>query len=376
MKKRYIILIIVILLVGLRIWLPTLIKNEVVSAINAEENYECTLADIDLALYRGAVCADSLRIYKTDNEVKEPFVSFNILEASIDWEAIWDGKIVAKIDLHEPSMYFKDSDSESGMQTGGTSWTEPILDLIPFKINEFLIHDGKVHFEKPDASPPVDLALTDVQASITNITNSQKLEKTLPSDVDISATVFESGSLSIDGQMNLIQEIPDADLALRIDQVQLPELRDFTIEYGKFDFERGIFTMTGEAAIKDSKLAGYIKPFFNNVKVLAVDEKEDGFFSKVWEAVVGGVFELTENQSKDETATKVEIEGNLDNPEVHPLDIILNTFQNAFIDAFQKEVDNTIDLSDVNGSDKDKDEDQNFIQELFDGDGKLIENDK
>ena len=377
MKKKYkILIIILVILVGARIWLPSFLKNKIVAAVNATPGYECTIADVDLALYRGAVCIDSFSIFITENNVRQPFVSLPVAEGSIDWQAILNGRVVAKMYLEDATLNFADGESESEKQSGGTDWTEPLMDIVPLELNTFELVNGIVNFKNSGSEPPVDLSVTDIDMIVTNITNAKNNEGRLPSDITMSALVFETGKLSLSGKMNAVKEVPDADISLNLEGVQLTQLKSFTKAYGKFDFEKGTFTAASEIAVKDGQIKGYLKPFFDDVKVLKWKDEEGGFLSKIWNGVVGGVFELTENQKRDQTATRISIDGDMNSPDVHPLKIVLNVFQNAFIEAFEKSVDNSIDYSDVGSTTNAEDEGQTVIQELFDRDGKLFNTNK
>jgi hypothetical protein len=60
--------------------------------------------------------------------------------------------------------------------------------------------------------------------------------------------------------------------------------------------------------------------------------------------MVGGVLELFENQSKDQVATRVPHTGDLSNPETPVFTTVWNVFRNAFISAFSKNTEGTINF--------------------------------
>ena len=57
--------------------------------------------------------------------------------------------------------------------------------------------------------------------------------------------------------------------------------------------------------------------------------------------------EIFENQPKDQFATKVPMEGDLSNPDTAILPAIWTIFRNAFINALNKSVDDTIEFGDT-----------------------------
>jgi hypothetical protein len=62
--------------------------------------------------------------------------------------------------------------------------------------------------------------------------------------------------------------------------------------------------------------------------------KEDDVFRVFWEAVVGGVGEMLENQPRDQVATFIPLRGDLTGPETDVLTVLGNVLRNAFIRAY------------------------------------------
>lgn len=349
-KKNWIkkgIIVFVVLLVIVRMYLPTYLKGVFEDAVNEVEGYECTIKDLDLALYRGAVTMDSFAIHVTDNNVTTPFLTISSTDGSIQWSELFKGRIVSELYLDGFFIHLADDKEDSKKQMGGTDWTEPIRDLINIDINKFEISNGHINFVNKSSKPEINLNIKELNLSATNLSNTDGLDGKLPSDFKMDAFLFESGNLNIEGKINVLQEIPDGDLDLKIEDVNLTELNEVAKEYGNFDFEKGAFASSGEMVLYEGKISGYIKPFFTDVKVLDLQENSTGVLNKVWEGIVGLVLEVTENQKKDQTATKIPLSGSVDNVEVNTLETILNVFKNAFIESFKLEVDDSVGFSDL-----------------------------
>lgn len=370
---KVILIVLIVALIAFRLYLPTLVKERIIAAINSAPGYACTIDDVDLMIYRGAMSIDGFKILITDNDVEEPFIDVKLVEGSIDWPAILDGKIVTRLEVTEPNVNFMDSDKESEKQSGGADWAKPLKEMMPLELNKFIVNDGNINFENKSSTPPVKLQLSKLNVLVTNLTNAKGLDGTLPSDLTVSAVVFESGTLNLDGKINAIKKMPDVDLTLKIDSVALRNLNDFTLAYAKFDFEKGAFAARSEFAMADGKIAGYFEPFFNKVKILDWKNEDGNFLNKLWQGVLGLGVELTENQKLDRTATKIKIEGSVDKPDINIIGIVINVFKNAFIEAYDLKLDNSIDFDDAkNGSDKDKNSFKGVVKDLFDGDGQSI----
>ena len=124
-------------------------------------------------------------------------------------------------------------------------------------------------------------------------------------------------------------------------------LNDFIKAYTKTDVEKGSLSFYTELAAEDGILDGYLKPVIEDLKIINWKKEKEAFLSKIWESIVGGITSLFKNHSKDQFATKTPVHGDLNNIDVGILPAIGNILKNAFIQAFSKQVDDTIDLSSV-----------------------------
>lgn len=345
-RKRKLFLGILVVLVAVRIWLPYWIKNQLVSAINSVEGYECTIEDVDLAVYRGAMIIEQLKINITTNKVTEPFVFIKNSDISVEWGAIFDGSIVGEIVLDSPILHFSDGNNKEEQQVGNVSWVDPVLDFIPLKINRFEIINGKVEFKNAVSKPPVNLELTEITFLAKNLTNSQDLNDLLPSDVNLTSKILDGGRLNLKGDINILKKIPDMDLDFKMQNVDLVQLNNFSTAYASFDFEKGNFELGGEFAMKNGEIEGYVKPILNDVSIFNFKEKGP-LLNKVWQAFLGFIVEITENQKKNQTGTKVPISGRYDNPKIGIFKTIIGIFENAFINAYTINTDGTINFKDI-----------------------------
>lgn len=360
-KNRIILLSFLAVLIGVRIALPFIIKNQLVKAINKVEGYHCTLEDVDLHLFRGAMILKEFDLRMTSNEVEKPFVYCKNADISVEWKQIFNGAIVSEIILDDLRLYFSDSKDEDKKQEGGVSWVQPIIDFIPLKINRFEINGGMIEFENLTSAPPVNLKMTDLYLLAENLTNSQDDKKALPSKLKITSKVLNKGDLTLKGDLNILKELPDMDLNLDIQNVDLTELNAFTTAYANFDFERGDFAVAAEFAMLNGETKGYLKPILNDVKVLSFKHDKPAL-NTLWQAVVGLTFNVTKNFPKDRTGTKVPISGRYDQPDIDVWQTVVNILRNAIIKAYDPEIDGTISLGSVG-----KDEaDQTFWDKLKD----------
>lgn len=344
---------IVLVLIGVRIWLPYYIKNELVASINAVEGYSCKLDDVDLELYRGGLILEGLEIYVTVNEVEEPYVVVPRADISVDWSAAFSGSLVGEILVESPHLYFSDGESEEDDQVGDASWTEPIIDFIPLKINEFVITDGIAEFENKDSKSGAKVDLHDINLTITNLRNTNQDNDSLPSTVKLTSKIYKQGDLTINGRLNILREVPDMDLDIQAKDIDLRQLNPLWETYASLDFESGTFALASEFVMRDSKINGYLKPILDDVSIF--NFKEEGtFLNKSWQAFAGFALEITENQKFDRSASKVPFSGTYEDPDFDILTTVLNVFKNALFQAYNLDIDDSISFEGIKNSTHEK----------------------
>ena len=345
-KKRYIIpLAILILLIAFRLYLPTLVKNYVNDVLAEIPGYYGHVEDIDIALIRGAYVINGMYLNKGTAESQIPFLNFPKTDISIEWRSLFKGKIVSEIIMDSPEItyVFEDQKEETG-DADVDDWTEALTDLVPIDINHLEVHNGKLAFVQLSAKPEIDLQINNLHLTATNLRNVVERERILPSSVTASGISIGGGRISMEGNLNLLKQIPDMDISFSLEDADITAFNDFTKYYAGLDFEKGNFSLFNEVAIADGFLVGYVKPLLTNSKLIGED---DGFLDVLWEGFVGFFKFILKNQGTDTIATKAPIEGDLNNVEAGVWPTVLNIFKNGWIEAFSSQVDEDINFKDA-----------------------------
>lgn len=343
MKKRYWIpLLVVAILVAVRLALPFWVENYVNRTLEDIEGYTGSVEDVDLNLYRGAYEVDSLVIDKIEADNPVPFLIIPKTDLSVEWGALLDGEIVGEVELLQPEINFMSTGKDEGTFGEDADWVEPVKELMPIQINRFAITEGTIHYRDYYSDPQLDIPLHNFNLEILNISNVEEESDTLPTGITLNATSIGGGILNMEGQANLLQAIPDFDLTLEFEEVNLPDLNNFLEAYARVDAESGIFNLYTELIINDGIVEGYVKPIITDLNV--VDLEEGSALEVVWETIVGAVTEIFENQPRDQFATQVPLEGDLNDLEAGVFPAIWNIFRNAFVEAFSKQPIDEVNL--------------------------------
>lgn len=337
------ILVVVIALLGARLYLPTYLKNYVNEKINEQKGYRGSVQDIDAALFRGAYVIKGLVLNKVDKGIPVPFVKIALSDISLQWSALFQGRIVSDIHLTRPELNFAISKSGQTSQTGVEHNWNPLIDsLVPVDINVVELINGRITFRDFSAEPPVTLFITNVDGEITNLRNVDDKKSALPSDLRISGNSIGGGKLGVTGKLNtLTKNYPDMDIDLKLENAKLPAFNDFTNACCALHFRKGDIDLYSEVAMKNGQISGYIKPLVKNLSVDRVT-KDSNPFEILWSNVAAVLIEVFTNQPKDQFATKVPLSGNLEHIQTSFWPALGAIFRNAFVEAFKKGTDNEI----------------------------------
>ena len=330
-----------ILLVAARMALPSFLLWYVNRTIDQNPLYDGKIGGVEVHLYRGAYTIRDIRLLKTTGNVPVPLFAAPRVDLAVEWEALWNGRVVGRIKFERPELNFVDSgDSADGGaedQTGvGGPWLDIIRDLFPFKINSAIVDGGSIHFRTFNKKPPVDVYLSHLDATVTNLTNIRDEVTPMMATVKAKALAMDQAKFEYEMKLDPFSYRPTFQLAVRLLGLDVTKLNQLTRAYGAFDFERGLFDLVVELDAKEGRVEGYVKPLFRNIRVLSLDPdiKEDNVVEFFWEALVGVATGILKNPPRDQFGTVIPLRGDIGNPQTSILAVVGNVLRNAFIRAY------------------------------------------
>jgi len=373
-RRRIILLSVIAALVIFRLILPYIVLNYVNKTLANIDQYYGHVEDIDIALIRGAYVINDIKIEKKDSLGHLdtiPFFTSPEIDLSVEWKAIFKGSIVGEIYVENPVLNFVNGKhKDENVKQDTADFREVINKLMPLTVNHFEISDGQVHYIDQASSPKLDISIKDIRAVATNLSNVNDSAKLLPARLEATGKAYD-GDFELNVNFDALNKVPTFDMNATITHVNMVLLNDFFKAYGKFDLKKGNFGLYAEFAAKDSKFSGYVKPLIKDLDIVQFEKEEGDFGQILYEALIGSVAEILQNQRKEQLATKIPIEGRFDGPNINLWDAISYVLRNAFVEALRPSIDNTINIGKVGQTDQDK----TFLQKVFgkkdtDGDGK------
>ena len=362
-KKWKIVLISIIsILIIVRLILPYVVLHFVNKKLAALKEYYGHVEDIDIALIRGAYKINNIKLVKIDSLTHQqdtiPFFTANTIDLSVQWKAIFKGKIVGEIYVEDPIINFVQGKHKGEDTKADTSdFKDLIKSLMPLTINHFQINNGQIHFRDPYSNPIVDVPMKNISVKAENLSNVNDSGKVLPSTIVANGSMY-GGNFNLNIKLDPLQKNPTFDLNAGINNIDMLNLNNFFKAYGNFKVKKGNFGLYTEFAGKDGAFKGYVKPIIKDIEI----EKDGTFTQIVWGNIVAGIATIFENHKKDQVATKIPVEGRFDNPSTGLWTAISYVLKNAFVLALQPSIDNTINLGKVEEPDSGK---KTFLQKIF-----------
>lgn len=344
-----------LLLVIIRIAIPPVATKFANDYLGSKlPGYVGHLDAIHLSLFRGAYQVAGFYLDKIDSAQKKqvPFVSVNTIDLSLEWGALFHGKIVGELFFDGPTIEFTKDKVEPKQVVKDTTTFRQLLDIgMPLDVNRVEIDNGSVHYKDLTSSPLVDISMNNIHVVAENLRNTVDPLQDLPASIVADAEVYH-GNVHLETKLNLLADEPTFDLQAECKHLQLPELNNFFKAYGKFTVEKGDFSVYAEVAARDGGFKGYVKPLIKDLSVLGPDNKDENVLTKLWEGVLDAVAWVLKNKGEDQLATKIPLEGRFDNPHPNILYTIFALLRNGFIEALNPALDYEINIHSVGEPDK------------------------
>ena len=348
-KPRWLALLALILVfLCLHFYLSIWVLQYVNRKINETKDYSGSIENIDLHLWRGAYVIRNITIYKNSGKIPVPFFSAPAIDLAVEWKALFHGHFVGNVMLKQPIINIVNGPTTEQTQTGvNTPWAETIKQLFPLKINRFHVEDGTLQYRDFYSHPKVDLKLTDLYITASNLTTSKQLSRGGLATLHAEGKPVMDGMLKADVTFDPYEKYPTFDLKADVSNIPLIHLSELTEAYAYFDFKKGTFAAALQLSASDGRFTGYVIPAFDHMQIFSLQQDIKNPVKLAWEGILGGVGRLFRNLPKDRFATKIPISGSFADPQEAILATIGNVFKNAFVRAFNPVVPGTIDVHDV-----------------------------
>lgn len=326
-------------------------------AINSYPGLAGEIGSVNLYFIPGKYVVKNVRLLHTEGQEQE-ILRLDELRVRVYWKSLFLGAIEGDAWVESPQLTIwappkrtshTKKDEQNDKKAKKPNWQDQMRALVPFKINTFEIDDGVVFYRDLAETPPIQLKIEDISLVASNLTNREELKDEMFAKTSVRAKLFESGQGEVDMVLDPLATQPTFKLRSAIKSVDLTKLNDFFMAYGKFDVDRGSFSLFSEIAAKEGKFVAYAKPVFRNIDVAAWESREhrNNKLLVLWKNIVGLVVDILKNKKEDQIATKFKAEGTFDDPDLSIWDAVATLLRNGFVQALIPGYDNAIKWTDV-----------------------------
>lgn len=352
------------IVLAMRVALPYVLLHVANKRLASLPAYRGRIVDLDLHLLRGAYQLEGFHLNKMDSTTAEetPFIAADLIDLSVEWKALLHGALVAELDVDRAMLRFTKDKTEPGqVQQDTASLGDLLHDFMPLRIDRLNFTNSRLEYLDEGSTPPVDLAITDLFLTATNLTSVVQKNELLPARIVAYGGLY-GGRLRLSMGLDALARQACFDSDLTLEGMDLARINDFFVAYAGFDVNKGSLDVYSELVTRENAFKGYVKPIIKDLDVLGREDRKDKLFQKVKEALVAAAGSVLKNPKEQQVASKIPLEGRLDDPAVRSWDSIIMALRNAFIEALQPSIDGEIDLGALrNGTD----DGRGFFKRLF-----------
>jgi hypothetical protein len=213
----------ILLLIVIDIAVDGPLRTRMEQELNARlRGYQVAVGAADFHVLGFGLDLNRVVIVQTAN-AEPPVARLPRVSASIQWRALLSGRVVADVEFERPVVYIDrtHAQTEAADRVPATArgWQEALQALYPFKINLLRVDSGTLTYVDSERARPLEL--TGVHFRADNIRNIRSRARTYPSDLQLTATVFRSGRLSVVGHADFLAT-PHAGVQADLDLDSIP----------------------------------------------------------------------------------------------------------------------------------------------------------
>jgi uncharacterized protein involved in outer membrane biogenesis len=135
-----------------------------------------------------------------------PVLRLPKLSARVWGRPLLSARVVADVRVERPALHLTLPQPRSGMHDGARArepgWQEALQAVYPLQINEVRVVEGEVTYIDDDPARP--LRLSHLHGRAHNLRNIKSQAGEYPSDFHVEGVLFDSGTLALDGQADLL----------------------------------------------------------------------------------------------------------------------------------------------------------------------------
>ncbi|AZZ36181.1 hypothetical protein CIK05_05020 [Bdellovibrio sp. qaytius] len=308
------------------------------------EDYTGHVQDLKLNVLRGAVAFEDLHIEKKDKP-NALMVDVATIKVNLSWQDFLNKKAQADVQINNLDVVLTELPKKKPPQRGELTFAQIRKKLAESKwaseLNKFEIRNASVKFKVPEAKTP--LSVSHIDADIYNLHFSPAKDWQL-ADFALHGFLQGQGEINLNGKVQPLAQPPMVDLNFSMVDFDLKSLNGLLLKLLPLDITRGKLSAYVEAASEKDFSNGYAKIFFDDIDVIANQQKfKSGRHVLIEFGTALGNWVL-KNAREKSLAVRVPFKIKYANTDVKTTEALWSTFENKR-DELDRKLENSVSFS-------------------------------
>ncbi len=316
---------------AIRAVLPMWITRYVNDGLAHMGPYQGRIASVDLHLWRGTCSVDDLVIEKRNGRVSVPLLHAPRADLAIRWADVFADDAVAAIEIQSPEINLVNGASSASTQYGaGVDWRAQIEALLPGRLGEIRVHDGRAHVRDLEASPPIDLQASHIDGAVLDLTQPAGAKRA--GSLTLDARMLGSANVNAQAQFDTGAPLSDFAFVAKGSALHLRDARRMLAAYAALDVESGTADFVMHLDAKNGRLTGSATPTLHDVKMTGWKRELEERHANPFRFLRGFIAAHTvlDAHEGDALATRITIDGAIGSNRKDAVEEIVSVLHAAF----------------------------------------------
>jgi hypothetical protein len=319
---------------------PYFVRNYINRGLSGLPDYSGRVESVRIHPWNASMDIYDVHLEKRTGEIPVHYFSSPRWNISLQWSQIFHGAKRASITIFDPQINLvAGPNNEQSQFYISKVWLNAIKELIPWRVNQVIIHQGDVHYLDFQANPQVDLEMSHLEVVADNMSNSEGLKVPLPATVKITGCPLLTGTFEMNLAVNFDEHFATFTQNFNMEHVPAVGANSVLQKYLKVRVKSGEIGLYSELASDKGIYHGYVKPFFYQLE-FEPKPTDEGTPGAIWSGILNVAKGIFENK-RQVIATQSEISGRVDRPNIDALSAIAGVLRNAYIEALRTGFDPT-----------------------------------
>jgi hypothetical protein len=271
---------------------------------------------------------------------KKPMLYARQFDVGILWREVLHGNFVgsARLEGMKVNLIAADEKAEQQAQDDFPDLAKQLLELAPLRVDRFEVKNGEITFTDRTKKEVPQLWLHDMETTVENVSTRAALARGEPTVVALSAKIQRKGELSVYVTADPLAKGLWFSGKVSAVGLDVREFHDLIASRTGLALSSGTLDVLMEFDCRGNELTGGVKPILKNAEVVQAKPGIDNWFKKVLADATLDIFS-DRVPGRNAVATRIPIEGRLDEPGLQLWPTILGVVRNAFVEGISTSFD-------------------------------------